>query len=306
METPLTDEEKKARRAETNRANAQKSTGPKTSAGKANSRRNGLKHGRHSEFIDYSSSVNPVLLPGESMVDYSRMLDALMAKIGPRDHAEKEIIYRLAASQWETQRFRCIRLFLLEDKFQTVEVKVQHEVLPACAGALTLARAYQAAAGPGGGLASLRLEIAAAERSIAACYRELKQLRSFDPFDRPPANFNPATDIAQQTYSSVPKPETPPTAPEVVENTEEEPVETPENGEIRSQPKPTATQEAHRPLRPGTDGRGTRPSCRAEASPLCAFLSEEARAEHGYSIVLPPRRAPQRAEPVPKVRTAAG
>ncbi|MCX6607306.1 MAG: hypothetical protein NTV52_27495 [Acidobacteria bacterium] len=276
METPLTDEEKKARRAEINRANAQKSTGPRTSAGKANSRRNGLKHGRHSEFIDYSSSVNPVLLPGESMVDYSRMLDALMAKIGPRDHAEKEIIYRLAASQWESQRFRCIRLFLLEDKFQTGEVKVQHEVLPACAGALTLARAYQAAAGPGGGLASLRLEIAAAERSIAACYRELKQLRSFDPFDRPPANFNPATDIAQQTYTSAPKPEdVPPAAPapttEVFENTESEPTETPENSEIQSQPKPS-----------------------------------EPRAEHGYSIVLPPRRAPQRAEPVPKVRTAAG
>ena len=280
METHLTDEEKKARRAEINRANAQKSTGPRTASGKANSRRNGLKHGRHSEFIDYSSSVNPVLLPGESMVDYSRMLDALMAKIGPRDHAEKEIIYRLAASQWETQRFRCIRLFLLEDKFQTVEVKVQHEVLPSCTGALTVARAYQAAAGPGGGLASLRLEIAAAERSIAACYRELKQLRSFDPFDRPPVNFNPATDIAQQTYTSVPKPEEmPPGAPgpaaEVVENKEEEPAETIENSEIQSQPKPTTTQ-------------------------------EEARAEHSYSNVLPPRRAPQRAEPVPKVRTAVG
>ncbi|MCX6608878.1 MAG: hypothetical protein NTV52_35525, partial [Acidobacteria bacterium] len=137
-----------------------------------------------------------------------------------------------------------------------------------------------AAAGPGGGLASLRLEIAAAARSIAACYRELKQIRSFDPFDRPPANFNPATDIAQQTYSSVPKPEDiPPAAPapttEVVENKESEPAETPENSEIQSQPKPTETQ-------------------------------EEPRAEHGYSIVLPPRRAPQRAEPPPKVRRAGG
>ncbi len=277
MESPLTDEAKRTRRAEINRANAQKSTGPRTSAGKANSRRNGLKHGRHSEFIDYSSSVNPVLLPGESMVDYSRMLDALMAKIGPRDHAEKEIIYRLAASQWETQRFRCIRLFILEDKFQTVEVKIQHEVLPACTGALTVARAYQAAAGPGGGLASLRLEIAAAERSIAACYRELKQLRSFDPFDRPPVNFNPATDIAQQTYTSVPKPEDmPPASPapttEAVENTEEEPTETTESSEIQSQPKPAATQ-------------------------------EEPRAEHGYSIVLPTHRAPHQAKPETEIQS---
>ncbi len=276
METQPTDAEKKAHRAETNRANAQKSTGPKTEAGKASSRRNGLKHGRHSQFIDYSSSLNPVLLPGESMVDYSRVLDALMAKLGPRDHAEKEVIYRLGASQWECQRFRCIRMYLLEDKFQTVAVKIQHEVLPACAGAVALARAYQAAAGPGGGLAGLRQDIAASERSIAACYRELKQLRSLDPFDRPPANFNPATDIAQQVYTSNPEPEeVPPAAPapitEVVENTDSYPAETPEITEIQSQPKPT-----------------------------------HARAEHGYSIVLPVRRAPQRAEPPPKVRHAGG
>ena len=31
-----------------------------------------------------------------------------------------------------------------------------------------------------------------------------------------------------------------------------------------------ALSEAHRPRRPGTKGRGTRPSCRAEASPSCA------------------------------------
>ncbi len=276
METPPTDAEKKANRAEINRANAQKSTGPKTEAGKASSRRNGLKSGRHSQFIDYSNSTNPVLLPGESMVDYSRVLDALMAKLGPRDHAEKEVIYRLAASQWECQRFRCIRLFLLEDKFQTVAVKIHHEVLPACVGAVALSRAYQAAAGPGGGLAGLRQDIAASERSIAACYRELKQLRSLDPFDRPPANFNPATDIAQQIYTSVPEPEEiPPAAPatttEVVENTEDEPTETAEITENQSQPKPS-----------------------------------EPRAEHGYSIVLPTRRAPQRAEPPPKVRHAGG
>ncbi len=281
MESPNTDAEKKARRAEINRANAQKSTGPKTAEGKASVRRNGLKHGQRSKLIDYSTSVNPVVLTGESMVDYSRMLDSLMTKLGPRDHAEKEVIYRLAASQWEVQRFRCIRLILLEDKFQTVEVKVQHEALPACTGALAMARAYQAAAGPQGGFASLRLEIAASERSIAACYREFKQLRSLDPFDRPPVTFNPATDIAQQIYTSVPvapePEEIPPSAPakttEVVEKKESESTEAPETIDIQSQPNPT------------------------EAGP-------EARAEHGYSIVLPPRRAPQRAEPPPKVRTA--
>jgi len=280
METPLTEAEKKARRAESNRANAQKSTGPKTEAGKASSRRNGLKHGRRSQFIDYATSTNPVLLPGESMVDYSRILEGLMAKLSPRDSAEKEIIYRIAASQWELIRFRCIRMVLLEDQFQTVADKIQNDVLPSCAGAIALARAYQAAAGPGGGFSGLRLDIAAVERSIAAGYREFKQLRSLDPFLRPPADFNPATDIAQEIYTSRPESEpepepdeAPPAAPQpnpqTVENTEAEPTEAPENNDNQSQPEPT-----------------------------------RARVAHGYSIVLPTRRAPQRAEPPLKVRHA--
>ncbi|GEM_PF-3474248 len=74
-------------------------------------------------------------------------------KTVPRVHAEKEVICRLAANQWEYQRFRCIRLIVLEDKCQTVEVRLQHEALPAGAGAFAIAST---------------------------------------PFDRPPAHFNSA------------------------------------------------------------------------------------------------------------------
>ncbi len=42
---PLTDEE----RAEQNRKNARKSTGPSSALGKSNSRRNALKHGLRAE-----------------------------------------------------------------------------------------------------------------------------------------------------------------------------------------------------------------------------------------------------------------
>ncbi len=38
--------------------------------------------------------------------------------------------------------------------------------------------------------------------------------------------------------------------------------------------------EAHRPRRHGTNGRGTRPSCRAEASPSCACFLIEGRSVH--------------------------
>ncbi len=70
-------------------------------------------------------------------------------------------------------------------------------------------------------------------------------------------------------------PAAPPPTSEVFESTESEPTETPENSEIQSQPNPP-------------------------------FSDKAPRAEHGYSIVVPARRAPQRAEPPLKVRTAAG
>lgn len=94
MASHLTDEEKKARRAEINRVKApNRVPDQKTGAGKANSLRKGLKHGRHSEFTT---------LP-------------LYSPLPPR---------------------------------RQFEVKVQREVLPACTVALTVTRAYQAAAGP--------------------------------------------------------------------------------------------------------------------------------------------------------------
>ena len=256
METPLTDAEKKARRAEINRGNAQKGTGPRAASGKSTSRRNGLKHGRHSEFIDYCSAVNPVPVPGESIVDYSRILDALMAKKRPPRPRRKG------------DHLPCCRRPVGGPTHSL------HSPLPP-RRRVPNRRSQR----PARGLARLRLEIAAAERSIAACNGEFKPLRSFDPFDRPPADFNPATDIAQQIYPSVPKPEEMPVAvsvcnPYVVEKKESAPTEATENSESQSQPKPTTAQ-------------------------------EQARAEHGYSIVLPPRRAPQRAEPAPKVRAAS-
>jgi hypothetical protein len=42
--------------------------------------------------------------------------------------------------------------------------------------------------------------------------------------------------------------------------------------------------EAHRPRRLGSSGRGTRPPCRAEASPLCAFSSEVT--EHARRVLV--------------------
>ncbi len=66
---------------------------------------------------------------------------------------------------------------------------MKHCAIPECGGALYLARAYQVCAAPGAGLAALRQDLAAAERSIAAAYRELRQLRILDPVAGPPVPF---------------------------------------------------------------------------------------------------------------------
>jgi len=279
MPNQLTPEEKKAKRAATNRANAQKSTGPRTPEGKARARHNSIKHGRRAQLTDYSGVVNTVLLPGEVMAEYVRSVEALVAKLAPRDEVELEIVHRVAAGQWEIRRLRCIRLVLLEDQFQTVELKMKHCAIPECGGALYLARAYQMCTAPGGGLAMLRLDMAASERTIAAAYRELRQLRILDPIDGPPVPFDPQVSVPQKIYTTAPAPqpepdEIPPASnPEPVENTESAPVETPQNNDERSHTKPLV-----------------------------------AHAGFGFAIAAPNRRQPQRAEPSsePKTRTAGG
>jgi len=277
MPNSLTPEEKKAKRAATNRANAQKSTGPRTPEGKARARHNSIKHGRRAQLTDYSGVVNTVLLPGEVMAEYVRSIEALVAKLAPRDEVELEIVHRVAAGQWEIRRLRCIRLVLLEDQFQTVELKMKHCAIPECGGALYLARAYQMCTAPGGGLAMLRLDMAAAERTIAAAYRELRQLRILDPIDGPPVPFDPQVSVPQKIYTTAPQPqpepdEIPPASnPEPVENTEEAPVETSQHNDERSQPKPLV-----------------------------------AHAGFGFAIAAPNRKQPLRAEPAPKTRTAGG
>ena len=65
MPDQLNPEQKKARRAEINRQNAQKSTGPKSEAGKATSRLNGLKNGSRAIVINLSHAPGIALLTGE-------------------------------------------------------------------------------------------------------------------------------------------------------------------------------------------------------------------------------------------------
>ena len=83
------------RRILANRANAQKSTGPKTPAGKATSSMNGVRHGLCSTTF---------VLFNENLEEYTQLRDEFIARFGPRDQVELELIERMVHACWNLRR----------------------------------------------------------------------------------------------------------------------------------------------------------------------------------------------------------
>jgi hypothetical protein len=84
-----------SRRGEINRANAQHSTGPRTSTGKLASSRNSLKHGLAS---------GTLIIPGEDQTAFDALLNDLLAEHQPANTTEEMLVHELAQSFWLAQR----------------------------------------------------------------------------------------------------------------------------------------------------------------------------------------------------------
>lgn len=82
-------------RAEINRANAQHSTGPRTSAGKMASSRNSLKHGL---------AAPQLIIPGEDRTAFDALLADLLDEHQPANISEELLVHQIAQSWWLTQR----------------------------------------------------------------------------------------------------------------------------------------------------------------------------------------------------------
>lgn len=80
---------------EANRANAKKSTGPKTEAGKLRSRKNSWKHGLSSEML---------VIVGECPDDFDELRSELMAHYDPQSVFQAELVERLAGILWRLRR----------------------------------------------------------------------------------------------------------------------------------------------------------------------------------------------------------
>ncbi|WP_165064606.1 hypothetical protein [Paludisphaera rhizosphaerae] len=79
-----------------NRENAQKSTGPKTEAGKARARMNALKHGLRSK--------SPSVLPHEDPAELEARINLWVADWGPRNAIERALVERAAKASWALER----------------------------------------------------------------------------------------------------------------------------------------------------------------------------------------------------------
>jgi hypothetical protein len=83
------------RQIEANRRNALRSTGPRTEAGKEQSRQNALRHGLTAE---------TVIARVEDLEDYKAFEATIIADYDPETAVERELVLRLASLLWRSRR----------------------------------------------------------------------------------------------------------------------------------------------------------------------------------------------------------
>jgi len=85
------------RQIEANRANALKSTGPRSEEGKRSSSRNAIKHG----FF-----ARDLVIPGEDPQELSELKTSLLKRLNPRDALELTMVDQIVADLWKLRRVR--------------------------------------------------------------------------------------------------------------------------------------------------------------------------------------------------------
>jgi hypothetical protein len=102
-----------------NRANARRSTGPRTAAGKAKSSLNALKHGLRAQ---------ATVLPGENISDFHTLVDELENQFQPATALEWTLLRQLADAEWRMRRVPHIEAGVLTKKLH--ESREHYETHP--------------------------------------------------------------------------------------------------------------------------------------------------------------------------------
>jgi hypothetical protein len=98
---------RKKTRAAVNRANAKKSSGPKTEQGKAISSQNSFKHGLYSKAI---------IIPGEDPAQFEALRADLAAEHRPVGLTEEMLVDEVAQHYWRMKRFRALEAQIFRSK----------------------------------------------------------------------------------------------------------------------------------------------------------------------------------------------
>jgi hypothetical protein len=116
------------RQIEANRGNALKSTGPKTAAGKEQSRRNAVRHGLTAE------TVIGLL---EDAEDYRQFEAAVIADYDAQSAVERELVLRLASLLWRLRRATTMETGLFEIQAKHLrDYRQIHKLLPHSRGGI--------------------------------------------------------------------------------------------------------------------------------------------------------------------------
>jgi hypothetical protein len=138
-----------------NRANALKSTGPRSVEGKAVTRFNALKHG-----LDAAS----VVFPGENPAAYDFMVATYDEELQPQTPTERFHVDSMIQANWQKQRLLRVESELYGDIMRQ-------------SGAVTLAAALQADTPAAKILNRVQRQLAACERDWHRANRELRRQR---------------------------------------------------------------------------------------------------------------------------------
>ena len=99
-----------------NRANAAKSTGPRTPEGKRQSSRNAVTHGLF---------CRAAILPGEDPAELERLRRGMMARLRPRDALERMLADRVVSEAWRLRRAVAFEARVIASK--TIEEQAERQ-----------------------------------------------------------------------------------------------------------------------------------------------------------------------------------
>ena len=102
-----------------NRANAKKSTGPRTEDGKSRSSQNALKTG-----IDAKSEIIRL----ENRADHAELTAAFHARFAPATPEELSLVDALIRFEWLSRRYACVDTAIWENRFAELETRALGEV----------------------------------------------------------------------------------------------------------------------------------------------------------------------------------